>query len=67
MIVSANDYLVSLFLNKKIRFTTIVKVLLKISNMKQFKLFKKQKPINVSQILKAKEYTIKSIDKLNLY
>ena len=67
VIVSANDYLVSLFLNKKIRFTTIVKVLLKISNMKHFKLFKNQKPINVSQILKAKEYTINSIDKLNLY
>ena len=64
VIVSANDYLVNLFLNKKIKYIDIIKILLKISKMRIFIKFKKISPHNVSSILETKNYTVKTIDKL---
>ena len=64
VIVSANDYLVKLFLNKKIKFTDIIKVLLKITRMKNFIKFKKKSPRSVTEIIKIKNFTIKLINEL---
>jgi len=64
VIVSANDYLVKLFLNKKIKFTDIIKVLLKITHMKNFIKFKKKSPRSVTEIVKIKDFTIKLINEL---
>ena len=64
VIVSANDHLVKLFLNKKIKFTDIIKVLLKITRMKNFIKFKKKSPRSVTEIIKIKNFTIKLINEL---
>jgi len=67
VIVSANDYLVNLFLNKKIKFTDIVVIMLKIVKMRVFARFKKNKPTKNNDILKTRDYTIKKIDNLLHY
>jgi len=64
VLVSANDYLVSLFLNKKIKFIKIIKFLIKISKMKRFTKFKKEKPKILNDIINMRILTIKEIDKL---
>ena len=66
VIVSANDCLVKLFLDKKIRFTDISKILLKITNMIIFKNFKKKIPKKVSDIIKTKDFTEKFINNFYL-
>jgi len=50
VIVSANDELVSLFLNKKIKFTDISKNMLKIIDNINFKKYKKMYPSNIKKI-----------------
>ena len=64
VIVSANDHLVKLFLNKKIKFTDIIKVLLKIINMKSLTKYKKKSSSSVSEIIRTKNFTIKLINDL---
>jgi len=56
VIVSANDELVNLFLNKLISFNDISKNLLKIIKKKEFTKFKKIKPSKINQILKLHEF-----------
>ena len=56
IIVSANDKLVHLFLDKKIKFTDISKNLLKIIMQDEFTRYKYIKPKNVEQILKLDDY-----------
>jgi len=67
VIVSANDCLVKLFLDKKIKYTDISKILLKITNMMIFKKFKKKPPLKISDILKTKDFTEKFINDFYLY
>ena len=56
IIVSANDTLVHLFLNKKIKFTDISKILLKIIKQEEFTRYRYIKPKNIEQILKLNDY-----------
>ena len=55
-VVSANDQLVSLFLQKKIKFIDINRYLIKILNDKQIILLKKKKPSNYKDIRLINEY-----------
>ena len=50
ILVSANDTLVELFLERKIKFFQIYKILFKILKLKEFQKFKKLLPKNVTQI-----------------
>ncbi len=56
VIVSANDELVKLFLNNKIKFTDISKKLLLILKKKEFNKYKRIVPKNISQIIKLNKY-----------
>ena len=56
VIVSANDKLVDLFLNNKIKFTDIQKELFKIINLKEFQKFKKKSPNKINEIKKLNDY-----------
>ena len=56
ILVAANDELVNLFLNKKIKFTDISKKLLKILSEREFSKFKRITPKNVAQIIKLNDY-----------
>jgi 1-deoxy-D-xylulose-5-phosphate reductoisomerase len=51
VIVLANDILVNLFLLKKINFTDITNLLLKLINMKEYKHYNAKKPGNISSII----------------
>tara|TARA_S200000501_G_scaffold162801_1_gene153436 strand:- start:1635 stop:2798 length:1164 start_codon:yes stop_codon:yes gene_type:complete len=56
VIVSANDVLVNLYLNNKIKFLDIQNKLLKLINLKEFKKYKKIKPNNIKNIYKLNKY-----------
>tara|TARA_B100000780_G_C21102709_1_gene445087 strand:+ start:672 stop:1838 length:1167 start_codon:yes stop_codon:yes gene_type:complete len=66
VIVSANDALVNLFLNKKIKFNDISKVLLKIINLSEFNKYKRIKPKNVGEIIKLMNYVSLKINTMSI-
>ena len=51
VIISANDTLVNLFLNNKIKFTDIAKKLIKFITLKEFNKYKKIKPKKIQDII----------------
>jgi len=63
VIVSANDALVELFLNDKIKFTDICKKLFKIIKSKEFLKYKKIYPNNIKNIHKLNDYVRFKINK----
>jgi len=64
VIVLANDILVDHFLLKKINFTDIVNLLLKLINMKKFKSYNKKKPGSINSIIALKNEIKKSINEM---
>ena len=66
IIVSANDKLVKLFLNNKIKFTDISNTLLKICSNAEFKKFKSIKPKNIKEINNLNDYVSLKIDTLSV-
>ena len=64
VLVSANDKLVDLFLNKKISFLDIQNILFKILNLNEFKELKKIKPKTIKEIVKINQYVYSKIEKL---
>ena len=56
VIISINDELVNLYLNKKIKFLDIQANFLKLIKLKEFRKYKKNKPKNVEKILKLSRY-----------
>ena len=56
VLVSANDELVSLYLNKKIKYMDISKFLLKTLKLNEFIRYKKIKPKKISDIIKLDKY-----------
>ena len=66
VIVSANDKLVSLFLNNKIKFIDISNILLKICSLSEFNKFKLIKPKNIDEINNLADYVSLKIDSLGV-
>jgi len=66
IIVSANDKLVKLFLNNKIKFTDISNILTKICSIAEFKKFKSIKPRNIEEIHKLSNYVSLKIDTMSV-
>ena len=66
VIVAANDKLVNMFLDGKIRFLDISKILLKIINYKEFKKYKRIKPKNIAQIEQLSDYVSLKISSLSV-
>ena len=56
VLVSVNDTLVELFLEKKIKFTEISKKLLKIINLKEMTAFKRIRPKKIEEIIELSKY-----------
>ena len=56
IVVSANDELVNLFLNKKIKFTDISKKLIQFVKNKNFNKYKRIKPKNIKEIVQLNKY-----------
>ena len=66
VIVSANDKLVKLFLNNKIKFTDISNILIKICSIAEFKKFKLIKPRNIEEIHNLSHYVSLKIDTMSV-
>jgi 1-deoxy-D-xylulose-5-phosphate reductoisomerase len=66
VIVSANDKLVNLFLENKIKFVDISKILLRINNTKEFKKYKRITPRNIAQIEQLSDYVSLKIASLSV-
>ena len=66
VIVSANDKLVSLFLNNKIKFNDISNILLKICSLSEFNKFKLIEPKNIDEINNLADYVSLKIDSLGV-
>jgi 1-deoxy-D-xylulose-5-phosphate reductoisomerase len=66
VIVAANDKLVELFLNNKMKFIDIQKNLFKIIKKKEFQKFKKKFPVNINDITNLNNYVRLKIDKNNI-
>ena len=66
VLVSANDKLVDLFLNKKITFNQISTLLFKIIKMKEFSKFKKLKAKNIDEIINLNNYVSLKIENLTI-
>ena len=66
VIVSANDKLVELFLNNRIKFTDIQKSLFKFVKKKEFQKFKKILPKKIEDITNLNDYVRSKIDKNNI-
>ena len=56
VIVSANDELVKMYLNKKIEYRDIINNLIQLISLKEFKDLKKKKPKNISDIINLDKY-----------
>ena len=66
IIVSANDKLVNLFLNNKIKFIDISIILLKICSLPEFNKFKQIAPKNIDEINNLADYVSLKIDSLGV-
>jgi len=66
VLVSANDYLVELFLQKKIKFIDIYKHLKKISELPEFTKLKLIRPKSVKQIMELSKYVSLKIKSLSV-
>ncbi len=64
ILVSSNDKLVELFLNKKIKFTDIQKILFKVINYIEFKKLKSKKPKNIKEINNLNKIVNSKINKI---
>jgi 1-deoxy-D-xylulose-5-phosphate reductoisomerase len=66
IVVSANDKLVKLFLNNKIKFTDISSIMLKICSISEFNKFRSKKPKNIDEITDLADYVSLKIDNMSI-
>jgi len=66
VLTTINDYLVYKFLNKKINFQELTKLINKISNLKEFQKFKRIKPRNIKQIYNLRDYVHLKLNALGI-
>ena len=66
VLITINDYLVYKFLEKKINFQNLIKLIHKISNLKEFQKFKKIQPKNLKEIYNLRDYVHLKLDALGI-
>ena len=66
VLITINDYLVYKFLEKKINFQRLIKLIHKISNLKEFQKFKKIKPKNLKDIYNLRDYVHLKLETLGI-
>ena len=66
VLITVNDYLVYKFLEKKINFQKLIKLIHKISNLKEFQKFKKIQPKNLKEIYNLRDYVHLKLDALGI-
>ena len=66
VLITINDYLVYKFLEKKINFQKLIKLIHIISNLKEFQKFKKIKPKNLKEIYNLRDYVHLKLETLGI-
>ena len=66
VLITVNDYLVFKFLDKKINFQKLTKLIYKISNLKEFQKYKKIMPRNIKQIYNLRDYVHLKLNTLGI-
>ena len=66
ILITVNDYLVYKFLDEKITFQNLIKLIYKISNMKEFNKYKKIKPKSVDDIYRLRDYVSLKLSTLGI-
>tara|TARA_Y100001970_G_scaffold268882_1_gene360652 strand:- start:3232 stop:4395 length:1164 start_codon:yes stop_codon:yes gene_type:complete len=66
VLITTNDYLVFKFLEKKINFQRLIKLIERISNFKEFQKFKKIKPKSIDDIYDLRDYVSLKLDSLGI-
>ena len=66
VLITINDYLVYRFLEKKLNFQELNKLIYKISNYKEFQKFKKINPKNLKEIYNLRDYVRLKIESLGI-
>ncbi len=66
VLITINDYLVFKFLEKKINFQKLIKLIGRISNLREFQKFKKIKPKNIDDIYELRDYVSLKLDSLGI-
>ncbi len=66
VLVAANDELVKLYLDKKIKYLQIQKMLTKIISLKEFNKYKLKHPKNISEILNLSQYVRLKINSMRI-
>ena len=66
ILITVNDHLVYKFLEKKINFHELIKLIYKISNLKEFQKFKKIRPKNLKEIYNLRDYVHLKLDALGI-
>ena len=66
VLITVNDYLVYKFLDRKINFQELTKLINQISNLKEFQKFKKIKPRNIKQIYNLRDYVHLKLNALGI-
>ncbi len=65
-LITINDFLVHKFLDRKINFHDLTKLINKISNLKEFQKFKRIKPRNIKQIYNLRDYVHLKLNALGI-
>jgi len=65
-LITINDYFVKRFLDKKIDFYNLLKLIHKYTNSKEINNLKKTKVKNISQIFKIRKYVSYKLDKIGI-
>ncbi len=66
VLITVNDYLVYKFLDRKISFQALTKLIYEISNLKEFRKYKKIKPRNIKQIYNLRDYVHLKLNTLGI-
>ena len=66
VLITINDYLVFKFLEKRINFQQLNRLIYKISNYKEFQKFKKIPPKNLKEIYNLRDYVHLKLDALGI-
>ena len=66
ILITVNDYFVQKFLEKRINFEKLIKLIYKISNKKEFQKFKKIRPKNLKEIYNLRDYVHLKLDALGI-
>ncbi len=66
VLITVNDYLVNKFLEKQINFQKLTKLILRISNLKEFQKFKKIQPKSIKEIYNLRDYVHFKLETLGI-